>query len=72
MSVAMIVNPDSIPRYEQPMDEPERTPFEWMDMCKHCDACQRIYELFIDSCDHVGWRDDMARILGCKDCEEFE
>lgn len=62
---------DAIPRYEQPMDEPERTPYEWMDMCVHCKACARLFETFIDSRHHFGWTDDMARILKCDECDEW-
>jgi len=62
---------DAIPRYEQPMDEPERTPYEWMDLCAHCHACARLFETFIDSRHHFGWTDDMARILKCDECDEW-
>lgn len=66
------VNPDTIPRYAEPDPEPERTPYEWMDLCKHCGACERIYAAFIDSREYVGWREDMARILDCGECDQFE
>ena len=66
------VNPDSIPRYAEPDPEPERTPFEWMDLCAHCGACERIYAWFIDSREHKGWREDMARILDCGECDQWE
>lgn len=62
---------DAIPRYEQPMDEPERTPYEWMDLCKHCNACARLFETFIDSREYFGRSDDMARILKCDECDEW-
>ena len=66
------VNPDSIPRYADPEPEPERTPFEWMDLCAHCGACERLYATFVDNREHIGWREDMARILGCGECDQFE
>lgn len=66
------VNPDSIPRYAEPDPESERTPFEWMDLCAHCGACERLYVTFVDNREHVGWREDMARILDCGECDQWE
>lgn len=45
---------------------------EWMEGCTHRDACQRIYQTFVDPTEHFGWMDDMARILRCHDCECWE
>ena len=68
----MALYPNTVSDRTEPPGEPERTPFEWMEGCAHRDACQRIYELFIDPTAHFGWMDDMARILRCHDCECWE
>ena len=68
----MAVNPDSIPRYEQPMDQPEPTACYWMDRCKHCAACQRAYLTMGGDGEGSGWAEEMARRLGCDECEEWD
>ena len=55
-----------------PPPEPEKTALDWMDECAHCRACQRLYLRHIDARELVGWEDEMAAILGCQDCEEWE
>lgn len=67
----MPVYPTSFSDRMEPLEEPEPTAFEVMDMCTHNGACERLYQMFIDSRDHLGWREDMARILKCSECEEW-
>lgn len=50
----------------EPLDEPERTDTDWMDECKHCAACARVWNLY-----HYGSR-GMAEELNCAECEEWE
>lgn len=68
----MALYPTSFSDRTEPLDEPERTAVEWMEGCAHCGACERLYQTFIDSREHIGWREDMARILKCDDCEEYD
>lgn len=72
----MAVNPDSIPRYAEPtwaeLAADERTPLEWMGECTHCGACERAYQTLVTDWERDGWKDDMARTLGCEDCEEWD
>lgn len=65
----MALYPISTSDRMEPPEEPERTGVEWMELCTHCGACERLYQTFIDSRNHIGWREDMARILKCDDCE---
>lgn len=67
----MALYPISTSDRMEPLDEPERTAVEWMSLCTHNGACERLYQMFVDNREHVGWKDDMARILRCHDCEEW-
>lgn len=67
----MAVYPVSTSDRMEPLDEPERTAVEWMSLCTHNGACERLYQMFVDDRNHDGWKDDMARILRCHDCEEW-
>lgn len=72
----MSVNPDSIPRYEQPtwdeLREPEPTAYECWCECTHQDACRRVYEMFRMAVEGREKLADMAEWLECNECEEFE
>ena len=48
-----------------PPDPPEETPLEAMDRCVHRDACQMVWERFVDASEYFGKDDEMARALGC-------
>lgn len=67
----MPVYPISTSDRMEPPEEPERTDVEWMELCAHCGACERLYQTFIDNREHANWREDMARIFKCNDCEEW-
>lgn len=68
----MAVYPVSTSDRTEPLDEPERTPLEWMDECDHRGACERCYRELVDGREFFGWEDEMARRLGCADCECWE
>lgn len=55
----------------EPPQEQERTPREWMDECRHCSACQRVY-LMTAGQEREGWVDDAAHLLRCHECYEWE
>lgn len=67
----MALYPVSTSDRMEPLDEPERTAVEWMALCTHNGACERLYQTFVDNREHIGWKEDMARILKCDDCEEW-
>ena len=56
----------------EPLDEPERTDADWMEDCKHCAACERLYVTLVDGREFFGWKDAMAEKLGCTNCEEWD
>lgn len=68
----MAVYPVSTSDRTEPLDEPERTPLEWMDECDHRGACERCYRELVEGREFFGWMDEMARRLGCADCECWE
>lgn len=63
-----MVNPDSIPRYEQPMDPPPSTPLDYMDSCAHCKACARAYRIL----EGPTGATEIAHGLACADCGQYE
>lgn len=67
----MALYPISMSDRMEPLEEPEHTAVEWMGLCTHYAACERLYRRFVDDCEHIGWREDMARLLRCSDCEEW-
>lgn len=67
----MALYPISTSDRMEPPEEPERTGVEWMELCAHCKACERLYQTFVDDREHSGWREDMARIMRCSDCGEW-
>lgn len=77
----MAVNPDDIPRYEEPQGDEffhEPTAAELMRECMHCSACWRMIERLTDDIwDRARGTSDRswehaAMLAGCDDCEEYE
>lgn len=68
----MALYPISTSARMEPLDPPEPTQDELFEECEHRGACERLYQMFVDNREHIGWKEDMARILKCDDCEEFE
>lgn len=75
-----MVNPDSIPRYEQPTPaeleqmygEPDhRDPDERMDECEHRVACMRLWDIFIGPLSGRP-NDHAASTLDCGECLAYD
>ena len=70
----MPVYPTAITARTEPLDVPERTPCDWMDECAHSSAYRMQFERFEGAFDdeRFGALDELARLLGCADCDEWE
>lgn len=66
----MALYPNSTSDRMEPLDDPKPSPREWMLQCVHCCACESTYRgLMRDP--NPNW-EQVAKRLGCDDCEEFQ